>query len=112
MAKKKTTTKKAAPKKSASKKATSKKKDAPKKEPFTDEQSVKLIVKSLIKHPDSFLTPVGIKQSILKDAEMFDIDRFIDIISVTGAVEKVPYISKGSFKIKAKNLKSLKEMVK
>lgn len=108
---KKATTKKTAPKKSVPKKSTSKKKDAPKKE-LTDEQSIKLIVKALIKSPDEFLTPVGIKQKILKDAEMFNINRFIDAIAITGAVEKEPYISKGSFKIKAKNLKSLEEMVK
>lgn len=108
---KKATTKKTAPKKSAPKKSTSKKKAAP-KESLTDEQSIKLIAKALLKSPDEFLTPVGIKQSILKDEEMFNINRFIDMIGVTGAVEKVPYISKGSFKIKAKNLRSLEEMVK
>lgn len=82
-----------------------------KKEPLTDEQSVKLIVKALIKSPDEFLTPVGIKQKILKDAEMSNINRFVDQIIATGAVESEPYISKGSFKIKAKALKSLEGMV-
>jgi len=106
----KATTKKTAPK-ATPKKSTSKKKAAP-KESLTDEQSIKLIVKALLKSPDEFLTPVAIKQNILKDEEMFNINRFVDAIAITGAVEKEPYISKGSFKIKAKAVKSLEEMVK
>lgn len=83
-----------------------------KKEPLTDDQSVKLIVKELLKNPDELLTPVAIKQKVLKDAEMFDINRFVNQLIATNSVESVPFISKGSFSIKAKAVKSLEELVK